>query len=36
MEDRMKEARKFIRISEQKLHDASTHLTKFETKLNGN
>ncbi|MBS9805928.1 ribonuclease [Bacillus toyonensis] len=34
MEDRMKEARKSIKISEQKFNNASTHLTEFETKLN--
>ncbi|EOQ15989.1 hypothetical protein KQ3_04903 [Bacillus cereus B5-2] len=34
MEDRMKEARKSIEISEQKFNNASTHLTEFETKLN--
>lgn len=34
MEDRMKEARKSIKISEQKFNNASTNLTEFETKLN--
>lgn len=34
MEDRMKEVRKSIKISEQKFNNASTHLTEFETKLN--
>ncbi|WP_424577978.1 ribonuclease [Bacillus cereus] len=33
MEDRMKEVRKSIKISEQKFNNASTHLTEFETKL---
>lgn len=34
MEDRMKEARKSIKLSEQKFNNASTNLTEFETKLN--
>ncbi|ARO20480.1 ribonuclease [Bacillus tropicus] len=34
MEDRMKEARKSIKISEQKFNNTSTNLTEFETKLN--
>ncbi|MDA2169184.1 hypothetical protein PDN18_25070 [Bacillus cereus] len=34
MEDRMKEARKSIKISEQKFNNASIHLTDFETILN--
>ncbi|AJG93954.1 ribonuclease [Bacillus tropicus] len=34
MEDRMKEARKSIKISEQKFNNASTNLTEFKTKLN--
>ncbi|MCU5141962.1 ribonuclease [Bacillus cereus] len=34
MEDRMKEARKSIKLSEQKFNNASTNLIEFETKLN--